>query len=204
MQLPAAVADWIEAEACAFSMRDLKSAAEEISARYRAERPRTGRLTASECAAWMTVRLPATWAATAAVLQDLRRVAPALEPLSLLDLGAGPGGGLHAASQVFASLERVAAMEQDPAFLAAGARMAGVSEYAAVHSARWLERDIRTGPPFPQHDLVLLGWVAGELESAARQTLFARAWAAAAAVLIVIEPGTPRGFEVVREARREL
>jgi ribosomal protein RSM22 (predicted rRNA methylase) len=195
VHLPADVASAVEDAASAFPFRDLARAAAGISERYRGDRPRTGRLTPLECAAWAAVRMPATFAATRAVIGELLRRAPEVRIESVLDLGAGTGAGVRAASELL-PLGYATAMEQDAALRALGARLAS--------GARWLERDIRIGPPFPVHDLVLLGWVAGELDSPAREHVLDRAWQSAQRALIMIEPGTTRGFEIVRSARRQL
>ena len=204
MQLPRELVLATEEEAAAFPFRDLVRAANAVSERYRGERPRTGRLTKAECVAWAAVRMPATWAATTTVCRELQRLDAALQPESVLDLGAGLGSGIHASCETFPSVQRATAMEGEPALIAMAGRFAAVSSNAAVRSARWLERDLTIGPPFPEHDLVLLAWVAGEIDAPARALVIERAWQAAARALIVIEPGTPRGFETVRAAREQL
>lgn len=204
MHLPADLALAIEEEAAAFPLAELRRAAQSISERYRAEHPRTGRLSATGCAAWAAVRMPATWAGSRTVLEELRRLNPEARPRSLLDLGAGAGAGIHAACEVFESIDQVTAMEGETGLLAQGSRFAQASKNEAVRATRWLERDLRLGPPFAGHDLVLLGWVAGELEQPARELVLERAWQAAGYSLVVIEPGTPRGFDVIRETREQL
>jgi ribosomal protein RSM22 (predicted rRNA methylase) len=51
-------------------------------------------------------------------------------------------------------------------------------------------------------DLVVLSYTAGEFRDCIG--LIERAWAAARLALIVVEPGTPRGFEVIHAARDQL
>ena len=197
MHLPAELARAVEEQAGAFSLAELARAAAAISERYRSDRPRTGHLSAAECAAWAVVRMPATWAAACTVLEELRHRDAEARPRSVLDLGAGPGGGIHAAGQVFSCVERATAIEREAALIALG-------EAFGVFPTRWIRRDLRTGPGFEEHDLVLLGWVVGELDPAERESLIERAWHAAGSSLIIIEPGTPRGFQIIRSARDRL
>jgi ribosomal protein RSM22 (predicted rRNA methylase) len=204
MQLPAELARAVEEEAAEFPLRELARAAASISDRYRSDRPRTGRLSRAECAAWVAVRMPATWAAMHAVLHEVRRLDPDGTVQSVLDLGAGPGAGIRAACEVFPFINRATAMEHERSLIAVGERLAKTSEQEAVRKTKWLERDICIGPPFPVHDLVLLAWVAGELDSPAREAALERAWQAAGYGLVIIEPGTPRGFDIVRRARQQL
>jgi ribosomal protein RSM22 (predicted rRNA methylase) len=59
-------------------------------------------------------------------------------------------------------------------------------------------------PRPPPPDLVVLGHVLNELEPEARQQVVAAAWALADGLLLIVEPGTPEGFAVVRAAREQL
>jgi len=197
MHLPPEVSRAVQEEANRFPLSELVRAAEAISERYRREHPRTGHLSPVQCAAWAAVRMPATWAATRAVLAELRIRDADVEPRSVLDLGAGPGGGVRAACDVFPSIEEATALEREAGMIALG-------ETFSEPFTRWEQRDIRTGPPFPERDLVLLAWVAGELDTAERDVVIERAWKAASFALAVIEPGTPQGFQTIRAVRHRL
>ena len=197
MHLPGELARAVEEHAAAFPFAELARAAAAISERYRGDRPRTGHLSPAECAAWAVVRMPATWAATCVVLEELRTRDQEISPRSVVDLGAGPGGGIHAACQLYPSIERATAIEREGALIELG-------ETFAALRADWIQRDLRNGPLFEEHDLVLLGWVLGELESGERDSLIERAWGAAGRALVIIEPGTPRGFQTIRSARDRL
>jgi ribosomal protein RSM22 (predicted rRNA methylase) len=58
-------------------------------------------------------------------------------------------------------------------------------------------------PPAPQ-DIVLISYVLGELAPAVRDAVIDRAWQATAGILVIIEPGTPAGYERVIHARTRL
>jgi ribosomal protein RSM22 (predicted rRNA methylase) len=195
MQLPAELASAIEAEAGNFAWRELARAAAALSERYRRAGENagsSGRLTAPERAAYLAVRFPATYAAVRTVLAEARRRLPGLAPRSLLDLASGPGTTAWAASEVFPEIEQILCLEEDPAFIAMGRRL-------AAPRVRWMERDLRAGGQLPPADLVVLSYAAGEL--GADERFIEQAWAAAAQALIVLEPGTPSGFGRVREIR---
>jgi ribosomal protein RSM22 (predicted rRNA methylase) len=59
-------------------------------------------------------------------------------------------------------------------------------------------------PRSPTHDLVVLGHVLNELDPQARQGVIATAWRLTGGLLLLVEPGTPEGFVVVRAARDQL
>ena len=53
-------------------------------------------------------------------------------------------------------------------------------------------------------DLVSLAYVLNELAPAARESVLQRLWDATADTLVIIEPGTPAGWERILAARRQL
>src|SRR5262249_52479512 len=59
-------------------------------------------------------------------------------------------------------------------------------------------------PKFATHDLVVLSYVLGELPESSRAALLKRALEAAREFLVVIEPGTVKGFGIINTIRSEL
>src|SRR5262249_16486448 len=64
-----------------------------------------------------------------------------------------------------------------------------------------MQQDLRADVAFPPHDLVVLSYSLGELPHAAAEVLVRRAWRSTSHFMVVIEPGTPRGFATVHAAR---
>jgi ribosomal protein RSM22 (predicted rRNA methylase) len=120
------------------------------------------------------------------VLEEVRARIGAVE--SVLDVGAGSGSASLAARVHFPEA-RLTLIERDAA-LAGAAR-------------EWLpEAEIVRGDALqalPPSDLVIAAYAFSEFGGAV-----ARLWAAARKALVLIEPGTPRGFTLIRDARREL
>ena len=56
----------------------------------------------------------------------------------------------------------------------------------------------------PRHDLVLVGYVLGELAPAARDRAVDAAWSAAGGALVIIEPGSADGTRRILDARARL
>src|ERR1700731_2357212 len=59
----------------------------------------------ADALAYALVRMPATYAAVTACLNALAEVRPDFAPISLLDVGAGPGTASWAAAETFSSLQ---------------------------------------------------------------------------------------------------
>jgi len=200
----------IERELGDVARRDLRGPAAGLSDRYRAaagEEDRRG-LGSQQVRAYLATRAPATFAATRRVLGELRSLRPDWAPASLLDLGAGPGTAAWAAATVFPALERAVLVEREPEMAALGARLAAGAPDALLAEAAWVVEDVAdlpvAGGRAPASDLVLAAYVLGELGAARERSALERWWAMTLGELVVIEPGTPAGFERLRAARRAL
>ena len=209
MRLPAALEQGIEDQLSAFDRKGLARAVEELSRSYR-NPSASGELSTGfinndlQRAAYLLTRLPATYAAIHAVLREVKERMADLEIRSLLDLGAGPGTAMWAAAEIFSELEQVTLIEQSNGFIRLGQKFAASAPSAAIQSARWVEADLKHETQLPEHDLVVISYALGELPSTSRSQLLLSAWRAATKVIAVIEPGTPRGFEVILQARDEM
>ena len=182
---------------------DRARASADLSARYR-DPGQSGPVarTDGDVAAYATARLPATYAAMRVVLAELAARAPSFEPASLLDLGAGPGTALWAASAVWPGLERATAVEAEAAMSGLGRRLAAAGPPVVVN-AGWVAGTLPEGVPGEAFDLVTLGYVLAELDEQAQAETLERAWRRASA-LVVVEPGTPAGYRRVLAARERL
>jgi ribosomal protein RSM22 (predicted rRNA methylase) len=180
----------IEERAEAVGFPALARAAAELSEAYRAGRPaRAGG--AERLAAYLVTRMPATYAAAYAVLGEARRLLGERAVASVLDIGAGTGAASLAARHWFPEA-RLTMVERDSA-MAAVAR-----EW--LPDAAMVNGDAAKMASLPPHDLVMAAYSLGE----AGGGLGARLWRAAQVALVAIEPGTPRGFGLIRELRGEL
>src|SRR5579875_1978049 len=124
--------------------------------------------------AYLVARLPAIFAVNCWILSELARLRPEIEVRSVLDLGCGPGTATLAADEIFGPLQTAAIA------------------------------DLRRPGRFEQHDLVILSYALGEMDSASATGLVERAWACARHAMVIVEPGTPRGFRTIVAARAAL
>lgn len=183
----------------------LRASAAELTHRYR-EGPPAGAsagIDAAGALAYAVTRAPATHAAVHAALSEVATLRPGFAPLRLLDVGAGPGSGLWAAAEVWPTLVEATALEREPAMAELGARLARGAPHPVVAGARWLRADA-SELSGRLADVVVAGYVLGELEPGNRAGALAAWWGAAAGELVLVEPGTPAGFARLRAARAEL
>jgi ribosomal protein RSM22 (predicted rRNA methylase) len=144
-------------------------------------------------------RMPATYAAAIAVFNALREVRD-LAPRSLIDIGAGPGTAAFAATQAFPSLADIRLVESNTEMRALGTALLAQSERPALRAASYIALPAGAAGA-PAADLVTASYVAGEIAPGERATFARMLWRAAAQALVVIEPGTPAGYERVMEVR---
>ena len=185
------VREVVEERAEAIGFAALKRAARALSCGYR-EGPSTvlaGLAPEERAAAYLATRMPATYAAAFAVLRELRHCPVA----SILDIGAGAGGAALAALSWFPQLDLITLVERDAALTDAA------SEF--LPGAKILRQNFLRMEAFPAHDLVIAAYALGE---APPSNIVSRLWQAARVAFVLIEPGTPRGFALVRDARSQL
>lgn len=206
MRLPAPLQIAIEQATRQSGLTNLPQAAAELSERYRQQQLVATRFITTDAhrLAYAVVRMPATFAAVRAVLSELRHRAPELLVESLLDLGAGTGAAMWAAAEVFAQLRQCTLIEQDGELIRLGRELAQASTQPAVRNAVWQMANLRTLPALPTHDLVVCSYALGELDQEAAGRILQSAWQAAGAALVIVEPGTTKGFALIRRARTAL
>ncbi len=207
MQLPQDLRQALDAVALSLPPQEISSAAQDLSRRYREGRA-PGRApfvrTAKDVAAYAAVRLPATFAAIDAALRHARDALPGWQPGSLLDVGAGPGTALWAAVDVFQGLRQATLLERDPEMAALGRMLAARSNSPVLPSAQWVQADLIGAWDAQPADLVTAAYVVGELPDGARDDLVARLWQKTLGLLVLVEPGTPAGFQRILRARDQL
>ncbi|TIL44047.1 small ribosomal subunit Rsm22 family protein [Mesorhizobium sp.] len=204
MELPIPLRQGVERLLEKVPLPTLKQAAKTLSDRYRAEL-RDGRLHMAEeiaVKAYLATRLPATYAAVRASLDALSEARPDYAPKTLLDVGAGPGTVLWAALDLWPDLEQAVLIEASAAVRRVGAALATEAMTARI---AWLAGDVTIdladlGPA----ELVSCAYVLDEIGPASLPKLIDRLWHLTYDTLLVVEPGTPAGWQRILAVRRQL
>lgn len=205
MRLPPEISEAIQQEIENIDRAELSRAVAQLTERYKRGRQSSPAITSeAQRAAYLAVRLPATFAANLHVLSEVRRLAPQASVTSMLDLGAGPGTSAYAAAEVFPSLNRATLVETDRSLIELGRRLSRESAHAAIRESQWLQQDLKAALSLEPHDLVMISYTLNELKSAEAQEIVSRAWKSARQFLAIVEPGTTRGFGYVLAARSKL
>ncbi len=190
MELPVSLREAIAHEIHGLSGRDLGASSRQLSRHYRGGG--TSRLV--DGAAYLTSRLPGTYAATSDALAEARARCTGPGPASLLDVGSGPGTAAWAALGLFPTLVSITLLDASPAMLDLARRLAARSPWEALRNAAFDERDLTSPGDVPPADLVVAAYAMGELAGPHLSQAADRLIGAARRLLVVVEPGTPAGF----------
>lgn len=207
MQLPHELRQAIDAELERYPVKALARAVTELSDRYRSRDRATGGSflgSPEDVAAYAAFRLPATFAAIHSCLTQVHERTPHWSPETLLDAGAGPGSATWAALAVWSNVQHVSMLERDPHMTGLGKRLAARAPSAALRDAQWIAADLTSTWETSPHDLVIAAYVVGELSPRDATHVVQKLWERTRGALVLIEPGTPVGFQQVARARSEL
>ncbi len=201
MELPPDLRASLDGALAGVDLRAASGNVERLIEAYRSSGPGATPIlsTVDDALAYAGYRMPATYAAARTALRHVASAVPGLAPRGLVDLGGGTGAAAWAAAEEFASLSTVVVIDKVGATLALGRELAARS---SLRGARWQQAGVVEAELAPA-DLVTLSYVLGELAPAERRLVVDRA-AAVAKALMVVEPGTPAGYERILAARQAM
>lgn len=190
MQLPESLQQALDQLLQTASSTHLRQARETLTQNYK-EGLSTSYATEAAQFAYLVSRLPATYAAVHRVLQQL----PPSSPTRFLDLGAGPGTASWAAYDLFPTLTSFTLIEKSHQAIALGQKLS----QSIFPNASWIAQSLTESFSIPTADIAVLSYVLNEISNPA--TLIERLWNGPIQTLILIEPGTPKGFATIRSLR---
>ena len=185
----------------------IAKASVELSHRYRnPERDKTSLFIASDAdrLAYLACRFPATYASVHRVLLECKWRCPTFSPTSMSDIGAGPGTATFAALDIFSSLNETTLYERDTKWLEIGKSLMHQVDYASLKTVSWKQTDLNQDVNFTESDMMIMSYVVGELSPNAMIKLVDKALISTKEIFVVIEPGTPHGFERIKLIRTHL
>jgi ribosomal protein RSM22 (predicted rRNA methylase) len=201
--LPAELKSALDARLQGLSRADAAERAAIISRTYRDGGGSGAIKSEVDALAYALARMPATYAAVVASLNALCETRPDFAPKSLLDVGAGPGTASWAAAEAFSSLHDFALLDANPALRTLALDLAS-------GSARLRNIDYRRGEAraalgdAEAADLVVASYVICEISDAERSALTDLMWAKTRDTLLIVEPGTPAGYQRIIALRQQL
>ena len=206
MQLPPELRTAIGYQLEGVSRNLLSERAVRISAHYRAG-GRSAQAIRDEldALAYVVVRMPATYCAVRNALFRLQERCPTFSPASLVDFGAGPGTASWAAADAWPALSAITQLDANPLLLQLGGRLSASATTAALRDSR----SIQTSLPAAElrdsdADLMLASYTLTEMSTPDIRGFLASTWAHCTGALVIVEPGTPAGYERILLCRNLL
>lgn len=181
----------------------LARACEVLSGQYRAEQQGWHVSHDLAARAYLATRFPATFAALWSSLSAVSDQLPDWQPYSVLDVGAGPGTATCAALETWDTLQQATLLEGSAPMREWGNKLLPAAYpdlqtyWQAINLIQPLESE--TEP----HDLVLLSYVLNEIKGYGER-LIEQLWERTQGVLVIVEPGTPAGWQRIEAARAQL
>lgn len=205
MEFPIELRIMSERLAEGISGSDMADSARELSRRYMNESG-TGKSLLNkekEAAVYSLMRMPATFGAVSFALEQLCEVSDFV-PRSLLDAGAGTGAGSWAATSLFA-LEDITCLEREIAMENIGKGFMSEAGDKALKNAQWIHTDLSgdIGGKYTS-DLVIASYVLNEMSMDERLKTVDKLWENTKQMLLIVEPGTPAGFNNIKAIRNHM
>jgi ribosomal protein RSM22 (predicted rRNA methylase) len=204
MELPPLLRRAVDRMLGGTTLTDLAAAANDLSQRYREEQSDGKAHVASDrdALAYLAVRLPATYAAVRATFAEIAEANPDFAPKTALDVGTGPGTALWAAADCWPALDDALLIEASPVFRVRGEQLAAEGHLPHI---TWRNTDVAADDIDSEpRDLVTMAYVLNELDPELRQSVLQNLWRLTADTLVIVEPGTPAGWQRILAARRQL
>jgi len=150
---------------------------------------------------YLALRTPATYAQLYGAMFNIVEMLPSWKPISILDIGSGPGTAVWAASDIWTSINKVTCLERDHNFSRIGKEILQ-SSLPELINLNWKTIDLSVSKPEldVKFDLVTIGSVLNEMTNKQRKDILEFAYNHCKGVLLVVEPGTPYGLEAIKQA----
>jgi len=206
VELPADLREALDRTTAGVPAGRLADAVDLLVGRYRSGEPaEDGPILAAavDVTAYAAYRMPATYAAVRAALAQVAGRRPDLTARTLLDLGGGTGAAVWAVADAYPDLASVTVVDQVPAALALGERLARTAARPALRTAQWRPAALAGLAP-ARADLVTVSYVLGELPPAVRAEVVRTAAGSTTTLVLIVEPGTPAGYDRIITARTQL
>ncbi|MEI6242552.1 MAG: small ribosomal subunit Rsm22 family protein [Chlamydiota bacterium] len=152
-------------------------------------------LTMEEKYLYLLTRMPATVRVIRRVLQELDALEEKEKIKNILDVGSGPGSSFFALEEFFPDVEKITYIERDPDFIRLGKKLTQAS------SITWERKDCAKNFTLPVADLTLFSYSIGEMSEDVVKKIFCEWSQHEGLFLVLIEPGTPKGFSKIAWAK---
>ena len=190
-----------EQRLCKIPSGKLVTVSKTITDNYHSADKTSRRLISDEIQAlvYAAVRMPATYAAVRNALENSIMYNDVIID-TVIDVGAGTGAASLAAADVFEP-GHISLIEREDCMRKCGTEIFASMQSKVLEEAEWYSEDILNGNTDRHADLVMSSYMINEIKLQDREAVFDRLWNMTDKMLLIVEPGTMEGFEVISHAR---
>ena len=176
--------------------------AKEISKKYRENDNDGKRLVTKkdEAIAYALSRMPATYEAVSSTVNKVIENNE-FEINTVLDVGAGTGAASWAIYDILGE-KNFCLFEREDSMRQIGQTLMKESEF--LKKAKWQKFDIIKDSISDTYDLVIVSYMINELPKNEIEKILEKLWNATNKILLILEPGTPKGFSNISSIRKYL
>lgn len=175
-----------------YKLTELKNEAFSLISRYQDKNVDNGDVIDTDLKAkvYAVIRMPATYKVS---IEVFKRIFDLYNPTikSVLDVGSGLGSMIEALKE-YQEVDDIDALEINT-------HMINISK-EINENINYINKDIRS-ENISSHDLVMSSYVLNEIGTRHRKEVMRKMFDASNKLLVVVEPGTPEGFQVIKEFR---
>lgn len=179
-----------------YSLKELKNVASDIMEQYKNNSNKGNDLINSSLASkvYAVYRLPATYSAFGEALKHTLELYDQNID-SVIDVGAGSGSASLAVSHLLPNIKNFTLLERNKYMMEIG---------KTLHNFDYINYDLSKDSLDIKSDLVMSNYVLNELDQNSRINAINKMWDMTNKIMLVVEPGTPEGFALIREIRNYL
>lgn len=149
---------------------------------------------------YLLARLPQTTLVLQEVLRSLQAIVP--EARHFCDFGAGPGNLVWALGALNWSYDSIQLVERDEPMRELGSALLDEAPHYDRNKLAWHAR--LDEKALQKVDVSIASYSLGEVQESLRKTIVSELWKRCHYGMVIIEPGTPQGFSVIRSLRAQL
>ncbi len=201
MNLPLSIKNKIESKLENIDLTQLKKVSFELSNRYLNKSGKGDPLIINELDAlvYASIRMPATYGVCYEVLEHVKEFFD-FDIDDVVDIGSGTGSASFASFDIFRP-KKIMCLETNPFMRKVGEYL--FKDEEINDAASYIEFDLNDGLN-TCGDLLVSSFVLNELSQSDREKAIIDMFNHTNKVLVIIEPGTPKGFQIIKEVRKIL
>lgn len=200
MEIPQILEKAIENELSNIKLANLKFYGQNLSNKYMKEN-RTGKSLLSkeeEALAYSIMRMPATFCAVKSAIKYILQITD-LEIKTCIDVGAGTGAATWAVSELLFP-ENLICLERERVMSNLGKKL--MKNSPNLTNTIWKDIDICNDDFKENADFIVSSYMLNELLPENREKVIEKLWKSCNKVMLIVEPGTPAGFEIIKEVQK--